>query len=422
MSGPTASDIEASRPPQPLVSRGFGLPMGIFVVVSSMIGVGVLTTSGFTVASVGSNELDAVSLGGWWHHYALRGALRGGAGGRPPVVGRRLHLPVRSVRPTRGVSYRVGLVSDRFRRANRCVGVRLCDLPAGSAWPASHDGEAGPSGIGERGHRVLRLDPHLEGESRDPGSRDRHITQAGYPVHISGRRIVCRLGTLGEPGRPAVGEPQYRAAMLFSLVYISYAYTGWNAASYIAGEIAEPGRRLPQAILIGTSLVVALYLGLNTVYSLALPAGEIQRIAKEQGFDAVAPIAELAAKRLFGSTITATLSVAFGLTSACFIERLRFDRSASGCCHGSGRALPGDRRPAVPPHRSPRRRDCVAGGLGPDAALVGNLREDLDLCERGTGPLLDAVGEHGHGVAAYPGLTCIVPSEPPATRSFRPFS
>ena len=49
------------------------------------------------------------------------------------------------------------------------------------------------------------------------------------------------------------------SAMLFSLVYISYAYTGWNAASYLAGEIAEPGRRLPQAILIGTSLVVALY-------------------------------------------------------------------------------------------------------------------------------------------------------------------
>ncbi len=45
-----------------------------------------------------------------------------------------------------------------------------------------------------------------------------------------------------------------------------------------------------------------------------MPAGEIQRIAKEQGFDAVAPIAELAAKRLFGSTITATLSVAFGLS------------------------------------------------------------------------------------------------------------
>ncbi len=40
--------------------------------------------------------------------------------------------------------------------------------------------------------------------------------------------------------------------MLFSLVYISYAYTGWNAASYLAGEIGDPGRRLPRAILIGT--------------------------------------------------------------------------------------------------------------------------------------------------------------------------
>jgi APA family basic amino acid/polyamine antiporter len=53
---------------------------------------------------------------------------------------------------------------------------------------------------------------------------------------------------------------------------------------------------------------------LNTVYSLALPARDIQQIAKERGFDSVAPIAELAATRLFGSQITAMLSIAFGST------------------------------------------------------------------------------------------------------------
>src|SRR5271157_2625339 len=57
MSLTTDSDTKASETGEPPVSSGFGLPMGIFVVVSSMIGVGVLTTSGFTVASVGSNQL-----------------------------------------------------------------------------------------------------------------------------------------------------------------------------------------------------------------------------------------------------------------------------------------------------------------------------------------------------------------------------
>src|SRR5262249_51741555 len=104
------------------------------------------------------------------------------------------------------------------------------------------------------------------------------------------------------------------AAMLFSMVYISYAYTGWNAAAYLAGEIDDPGRRLPRAILIGTAAVTLLYLGLNTVYALALPAAEVRRIAERDGFDAVAPIAELAARRLFGPALAAPFSFAIGLT------------------------------------------------------------------------------------------------------------
>ena len=104
------------------------------------------------------------------------------------------------------------------------------------------------------------------------------------------------------------------SAMLFSLVYISYGYSGWNAATYIAGEVRDPGRSLPRAILIGTSGVIVLYLGLNLVYALALPSDEIRRIADEQGFDAVAPVAKLAAERLFGPAVTAPFSIAVGLT------------------------------------------------------------------------------------------------------------
>ena len=67
--------------------------------------------------------------------------------------------------------------------------------------------------------------------------------------------------------------------MLFALIYISYGYTGWNAASYIAGEIGDAPRRLPRAIILGTGLVMSLYLALNLVYALALPASEIRALA-----------------------------------------------------------------------------------------------------------------------------------------------
>jgi basic amino acid/polyamine antiporter, APA family len=101
--------------------------------------------------------------------------------------------------------------------------------------------------------------------------------------------------------------------MLFSLVYIAYGYFGWNAASYLAGEVRDPGRTLPRAIGLGTGLVILLYLGLNTVYAMALPAAEIQQIAATKGKGAIAPIAELAAERLFGSQWASVLSVTVGL-------------------------------------------------------------------------------------------------------------
>jgi APA family basic amino acid/polyamine antiporter len=102
--------------------------------------------------------------------------------------------------------------------------------------------------------------------------------------------------------------------MASSLVYVSYAYTGWNAAAYVAGEVAEPQRWLPRAILLGTGIVTTLYLALNVTYALALTAADVRGIVAERGLDAVAPIAQLTAERLFGPWIAAPLSVAVGLT------------------------------------------------------------------------------------------------------------
>ena len=50
-----------------------------------------------------------------------------------------------------------------------------------------------------------------------------------------------------------------------------YAYSGWNAATYIAGEIHDPQRSLPLAILAATLIVIALYVGLNAVFLYTTP-------------------------------------------------------------------------------------------------------------------------------------------------------
>ena len=51
-----------------------------------------------------------------------------------------------------------------------------------------------------------------------------------------------------------------------SLLYVTYAYTGWNAAAYIVAEIRDPRRNLPRALLLGTLLVAATYVCLQLVF------------------------------------------------------------------------------------------------------------------------------------------------------------
>jgi len=51
-----------------------------------------------------------------------------------------------------------------------------------------------------------------------------------------------------------------------SLVWIYFAYSGWNAAVYIGGEVRDPDRNLPRAMTFGTIIVVVLYLALNGVF------------------------------------------------------------------------------------------------------------------------------------------------------------
>ena len=51
-----------------------------------------------------------------------------------------------------------------------------------------------------------------------------------------------------------------------SLLYVTYAYTGWNAAAYIVSEIRNPGKNLPRALLLGTLVVTILYVCLQIVF------------------------------------------------------------------------------------------------------------------------------------------------------------
>lgn len=62
---------------------------------------------------------------------------------------------------------------------------------------------------------------------------------------------------------------------IVSLIFALYAYSGWNAAVYLAGEVTEPAHTIPRALIGGTLFVMCLYLALNLFYFYALPVRDL---------------------------------------------------------------------------------------------------------------------------------------------------
>ncbi len=76
-----------------------------------------------------------------------------------------------------------------------------------------------------------------------------------------------------------------------SLVYVMYAYAGWNASTYIVGEVREPKRNVPLSIAVGTLAVGALYIALNMVFLRVAPMSELAGKLE---------VGHVAADRIFG--------------------------------------------------------------------------------------------------------------------------
>jgi APA family basic amino acid/polyamine antiporter len=92
-------------------------------------------------------------------------------------------------------------------------------------------------------------------------------------------------------------------------MWIMFAYSGWNASTYIGAEIRSPSRNLPGSLLIGTAIVLLLYLGLNTIFIYSTPADEMKGVISIGG---------LAMKNLFGRSaeMLFSLLIAFALFSS----------------------------------------------------------------------------------------------------------
>lgn len=94
------------------------------------------------------------------------------------------------------------------------------------------------------------------------------------------------------------------AAFAVSLVFVTYAYSGWNAAAYIAGELDQPQKNLPKALVWGTLIVMVIYTVLNYIFLYSVPVDELKGMV-EVGY--------LSANKIFGPDLGKFMSLIIAL-------------------------------------------------------------------------------------------------------------
>ena len=95
--------------------------------------------------------------------------------------------------------------------------------------------------------------------------------------------VLIGVGLLIEEKQPFTFFPHaadtmsiFSGAFAVALVYVMYSYSGWNASSYIIGEVKNPERNVPRSLLAGTVIVIVAYVLLNAVFLATTPESEMR--------------------------------------------------------------------------------------------------------------------------------------------------
>ncbi|MGI4871612.1 MAG: APC family permease [Janthinobacterium lividum] len=283
---------------------------GAAIVIANMVGTGVFTSLGFQVLGIQSGFalLMLWVVGGL---IALCGAVSyGELAATMPRSGGEYHYLSEIYHPALGflsgwVSATVGFA------APTALAALALGQYAQSVWP----GLAKPVLGGATGTTVLSVSVVLalalvHGRSTRAGS---HLQ-----VIITALKVVVLVAFIGAglvvgEGQPLSFLPDASgwqaigsSAFAVSLVYVSYAYSGWNAAVYLTGEIEQPQRNLSRILLTGTAVVLLLYVGLNYVFLRSTPLAGLKGQV-EVGFIAANSLFGPAIGRLTGGVIAALL-------------------------------------------------------------------------------------------------------------------
>ncbi len=281
--------------------RRLGTLTAFSLVVASMVGTGVFSTTGMLVADLPSAPgiLLCWLVGGL---AALCGALAyAELGAAFASNGGEYHFLARLVHPA------VGFLSA------------FVSLLVGFAAPLAAVALSFGHYLGAMG---VAVDPRLSGGALVIGLSALNAWRVSAGAHFQNVFTLGKVGlivafvVLGLPrgdttllaaGAP-LGDVVPTSGFAAGLLQISFAYTGWNAAVYVAGEVKEPHKVLPRALVTGTLAVTILYVAINAVF---LSAGPLSAV------EGKVEVGHVAATLLFGARGGIILSaiIALGLVS-----------------------------------------------------------------------------------------------------------
>ncbi len=303
----------AGRSAPPELARRMGLFSACCLIVANMVGTGIFTTSGFLMQLLGNAWLLMACwlLGGL---IALAGALcYGELGARLPRAGGEYVFLRESFGPATAflsgwVSLVVGFSAPIAASAVAAAGYLL------QAWGASQEPLLRAGGVTLSADTLLALGfvvllTLVHTRRLGVGLGVQNLLTL-FKLLVLALLIAAGLwlwpasGSWGGLPFTAGGEGAGAGAVAVALVLVSFAYSGFNAAAYLGGEVRRPGRNLPRALFLGTGLVTLLYLLLNLAYLAALGPG---------GMPGVKEIGALAAKALWGPGAGRIFSLAVGL-------------------------------------------------------------------------------------------------------------
>jgi basic amino acid/polyamine antiporter, APA family len=276
-------------------------------VIANMIGTGVFTTTGLMAGNgAGSGDiLLAWVIGGV---VALCGALcYGEVGANLPHSGGEYYYLSRLIHPSLGfmsgsVSLVVGFAGPIAASA---IAMNLYVETVFPQWPVS--------AMAALVVLVLSL---LHGLDLHLGSRFQNVI-TGVNLLLVVTFVGSVLYSTSGTGTRAAFQlhPDFLMSPPFAvvLIFVAFAYSGWNSAAYIGTELKAPERTLPRSLVMGTTVVAVLYVLLNLSYLLVVPTQQLSGVEQ---------VGHVVALKLWGAEIAEMVSMLIALTLFCQVSAM----------------------------------------------------------------------------------------------------